>query len=182
MAMAADDVSNPWEQREGESGLWHSRFQQFYLSIGPNRSISDAYRRYRAGNRQAMDRQKKPPGTWTAAAVSNRWAARAALWDVYQGKLMVEAAERDAVEAHRRHVLMTRKHFNQVSLAGEKIRYDQVTDPLRWVSTFEKVLDMERRAHLSPIHEKALAKAELRGREDRQRGGAGRGVARGHRG
>jgi hypothetical protein len=160
MAMAAADGGNPWGRLPDESGVWYDRFVH-YLSAGPGRSIDGAWRRHReTSTKPAPNQHQRANGIWKATASKYRWAERAAAWDVHQGKLMVEAAERDAIEAHRRHVLMTRKHFNQVSIAGEKIQYSEITDPLRWVAMFERVLDMERRAHLAPVHARALAKAE----------------------
>src|SRR5689334_14035652 len=84
-SMALATVQNggpaPWEPIPGESALWHKRFQEFYLSVGPNRSIDDAWRRFKTSTSSAPNQHQRADGIWKATASKYRWATRAALWD-----------------------------------------------------------------------------------------------------
>jgi hypothetical protein len=158
--MKHDAGSEPWEQQDGESPLWYGRFQTFYLAVGPGRSIDDAWRRHQASRSKAATRSQRAAGSWFDAAAKHQWYQRAVAWDAHQHKLIRQALISDSIEAHRRHAMVVRAHFNRVAIQGEKVNYGQLSDPVRWVQTFERILDLERRVHMDPVHAFALEEAD----------------------
>lgn len=101
-------MANPWErQRNGDGGLepmlWFSRFDQFYRSLGPERSIHRAYNEWRR-----IEKARKPstatPVAWSGAAKRWNWNERAEAWDKAQ-MLRRWEAEQEAIDA------MTKRHL-----------------------------------------------------------------------
>jgi hypothetical protein len=83
----------PWQQQQGESGLWYSRFSQ-YLALGPTRSIREVYRLEKG------DKLSKTPGkNWAKASQDFRWQARAQAYDDHQRKLIF--THRNALDTER---------------------------------------------------------------------------------
>lgn len=74
-----------WERQENEV---HSQYEKFlvYLSLGPSRSLSAAWRAY-------SGKTTTPPGNWQRMHIEKNWAERATQYDTH---LMLEQAERAA--------------------------------------------------------------------------------------
>lgn len=104
-----------WERQPWDTPTSFDRFQRYYLSQSPPRSLDEAYRRYRAEGPglQTGDNPVAPrraPGSWQRWARGQdgkgrpipgaaTWEARAVAWDDHQAEL-----ERQRWETRRREV------------------------------------------------------------------------------
>lgn len=88
--------TNAWEKQEGESLLWHRRFERFKSM--PVRSIAAVFREEMGDNER-----KEPPGRWYEESKQWRWEERAAAWDAFQD----EQVEKQII-AERKKVLRSR--------------------------------------------------------------------------
>jgi hypothetical protein len=76
-------MAEPYDQQPGETDLWFQRFRDFYLLVGSERHLDDAYRRHLAagGADPAAVRRRRAPGCWREAAKRYRWEERVRPWD-----------------------------------------------------------------------------------------------------
>ena len=72
-----------WDQRAGESNLWHKRFS-LYLLMGPTRSLQAAYREEYARKHGGATTKKETASNWKTMASRWQWSQRAKAWDQEQ--------------------------------------------------------------------------------------------------
>ena len=74
--------THPWHRKTQEPAKWYERFT-IYRDLGPDRSIAEAYRRYRISTTDAteLDTDCNAPSTWYDNARRWDWDNRAALFD-----------------------------------------------------------------------------------------------------
>jgi hypothetical protein len=71
------------DQQPGETKLWYQRFIRFYLRVGSERCLDDAFRRSLVvgGADPATVARRRAPGSWRTAAKQWRWEERCRPWD-----------------------------------------------------------------------------------------------------
>lgn len=98
MITNVDDDRQPWERREGETPAQWLAFT-LYLGMGPSRSISKAWLRYRQETgRRAEGLPHRWFNDWTS---KNDWYARACAYDQHQaeeGLRRLEKARNEALD------------------------------------------------------------------------------------
>jgi len=92
-------LAKPWERQPGEPREWYRRFRLF-LSIGPGRSVEEAFWRW-IGER---DRPVDP--VWLEMARNWQWFERAARWDAEGAPLEEEEFDGTEVVAQARRLLV----------------------------------------------------------------------------
>lgn len=88
-----NEIRKPWEQIEGEPGLWFERFS-LWRSLGPSRTIEDAWRQDRAKKGLSG---KRPHFRWYEVRKEWHWDERAQAWDDYRAKEL----RRNEIEAEK---------------------------------------------------------------------------------
>lgn len=90
--------SYAWHRREGEPITWYKRFIEYYLPLGPTRTLLQASVLERAINTpDKIDKDSKPntaPNEWTKACDDWDWRVRADAYDafMYEDDGMIELA------------------------------------------------------------------------------------------
>lgn len=91
----------PWEQQPGEPRLWYGRFQ-VYLSLGPTRTLQEAYRHVNSLKNRGGKAPISPSWTWYAKRW--RWRERAHAWDAYQRNLLALSEHNTRLALRQRRV------------------------------------------------------------------------------
>jgi len=78
-----DNDPYPWERRKGEPSRWYARFADYYLPLGDERKLEQAFRDWRADNiaTDSKLKLKRPTVAWYAACERWGWKERAEVWD-----------------------------------------------------------------------------------------------------
>lgn len=93
----------PWEKREGEPNLWYHRFRFYFLPLGPERNMSQAWYSWAltkyADDKAKLEKIKKrgptPAILWYKRAAEWDWEVRALAWDEDKRRLAGEKEKRD---------------------------------------------------------------------------------------
>lgn len=82
--MSSNDIRRAWDRQEDESTMWYDRFL-LYRSLGPDRTLQEAYRRYRVRKRADTKPEdiSSISSSWSEEYHKRDWAGRAAAWDDY---------------------------------------------------------------------------------------------------
>jgi hypothetical protein len=95
MLTGMEGEQEPWDQLSGESDAAYARFL-FYLEIGPQRSIDEAYRQWNEKRPKTARKRSKTPqaanGQWKDDSAKYRWIERSLAWDRKQFTLKAERA------------------------------------------------------------------------------------------
>ncbi len=125
--------------------------------VGTERSLQDAYRRYRESQaRSGVDpaRRRLPrnaPGSWTEAASRWRWLARARAWDDDE-RARVRKAHFEAVrKMNVNHQTLARGAFNKVLMRLNEVNWKNLTSPVQFVSLLRQTIDLERLVMGMPV-------------------------------
>lgn len=74
----------PWEQMEGESTRWFSRFDKFRCMNPWERSIAAVFHEENSKKLEKTRKKNDPDGTWYKFAVTWKWEERAAAYDKHR--------------------------------------------------------------------------------------------------
>jgi hypothetical protein len=92
----------PWDRRKEEPGEWFERFTQYYLPLGPTRSLLAAYRIY--GEERGLTKKIAAPKNWRDAFKQWKWEDRADLWDESELKKFRVKMTYELRKARERHL------------------------------------------------------------------------------
>lgn len=82
-----DDVTRPWDQMENEPDVWFRIFTQYYLPMGVNRSVRNAFEYYIRTEKPLDYKDVDPnefryiPSHWAEYSRKFEWARRATAYD-----------------------------------------------------------------------------------------------------
>jgi hypothetical protein len=86
-------VETPWFRIDGEPWLWYNRFQEYFLPLGPGRSLPKAFElmMLKERGKEWLDNKKANKrfasmNRWTAAAREWEWRERARAYDSFMYK------------------------------------------------------------------------------------------------
>lgn len=106
-AMTDDTSPKPWEQQPDEPPKWYSRFG-IYLSLGPTRTPTAAYRIWTSGNSKLSRTASKRSKEW-------RWEERAIAWDKAKREEKAAFEEAREAEARERNLHLNTRIFDAIS-------------------------------------------------------------------
>lgn len=111
--------SREWDRQPGEPMEWYRRFRLF-LSLGPQRTIEEAYRRW-------TGEAGEPDPVWIEMARNWRWADRAARFDEAGVDLAEEEFSASEVAAQARRILgmVAREIDRLLEIAGRRPLQDE---------------------------------------------------------
>ena len=138
-----NETRHPWDRREGEPPLWYNRFDSHFLPQGPERTLEEAWRRWKQTDAPGS-KGKRPSAQWYARAKEFDWYARAQAWDDENRRKRI--AEEEAARAD-----MLRRHARQAqALQGvgalrlslfdrDRLQELRRNDPKKYVEELEKI-------------------------------------------
>lgn len=92
-----------WDQQPGEPLSWFSRFINYYVPLGTNRSLEQAFRDWQS--KEALrSKGKRPNPTWYRVFKEWRWKERAHAWDMAQTSKAISETENEIVEMRKRQI------------------------------------------------------------------------------
>ncbi len=148
--------SAAWEQQGPESDLWYSRFHDHYLILGPERSLEQAYRKYRESQQETgidpVSRRptRKLPGSWRAACAKWRWLERARAYDDQQRAQLRKAQYEAIKKANERHQGSLRAAFAKVLQRLQSISPEDFT-ATQTINHLLALIDKERQVLGMPL-------------------------------
>jgi hypothetical protein len=132
-----------WDRWPDEDSLWFDRFDTFYRSQGPGRTLVDAYRTwYREQHGKLPSRAGVIP-SWADKSNEWQWKKRAEAWDVHLRKQKLREEEELAVDMHKEHVQMAQAVRN---LAFSKMLEDGFRDAATALRAWGKAIQIEKGA------------------------------------
>ena len=131
-----EQISVPWLQLEGESGLWYSRFLLYYLPQGPARTLTQAFVKHLKAEKPELAEEKEAQGhyitaqrTWVEAARKYRWRERA------------EEFDRHSVMEFQQHVAEARRTLIQNAGEAAKTLVANLKNPRQGVAAAKEILN-----------------------------------------
>jgi hypothetical protein len=155
-------IGHAWTQQPGEPTLWHDRFVRFYLSQGPGRTLSEAYRSFQSQGGTGVDPVSRrcngganavhrTPGPWYAASSKWQWASRAKAWDRHQIEELLRARAEQVKKAHDLQLQLYQYVFNQIARQAQQVRWHEITSPREYVDLLSQVTHMQRLLYMNPM-------------------------------
>jgi hypothetical protein len=121
----------PWERWPREPRKWFARFDKYFRSLGSERTVEEAYRRWKA--KEAPDRKgARAPKSWGQMSRKWLWWERAEKWDEEEKRQRWLQEKRSREEALRaiEGILRTGHNIVNAVLKPEMDRVRQGQDPL----------------------------------------------------
>lgn len=98
---------DPWVRQDDEPSRWYGRFRDYYVAVGANRSMMDAYKRWRKAHGLTKP-IKATPKAWTYHSRLWQWKERAEAYDDYMYAQLQSQIEDERYQMLRRHVSQAR--------------------------------------------------------------------------
>lgn len=95
-------VSEPWRREKGEPAQWFHRLDAYFRPLGPERTIEEAWRRWKAAEAKVR-KSKRPSVHWYKASDKWRWKERAEAWDASERRKRIAVEEEARAEMLKRH-------------------------------------------------------------------------------
>lgn len=138
---------NAWDRWPDEDPKWFERFDVYYRSLGPSRSLTAAYNiYYKEVNGKLPDRPGAAPA-WYTMADKWEWKRRAEAWDAHLRKQKLREEEASEVEMHREHIKMAQAVRN---LAFAKMLEDGFKDGATALRAWRQAIQVEKSARGIP--------------------------------
>lgn len=143
-------AANEWDQLEDEPPDWFMRFYTYYLPLGSNRSIEQAFRDWR-DNEALKSKAKRPNPTWYRSSAQWRWADRAHAWDVAQAKTAI-AETADEITDMKKRSIRAAMLFQGVALKRLETlgKNPDLLTPAEALRFYREALEIERQARGLP--------------------------------
>lgn len=93
----------PWHRQIGENNRWYSRFRDFFMVQGPDRSLDEAFRLWQKSVGRSSVRGKATT-SWLKMAKQDNWRERAAQWDEEQRQKAFASVEDERTDMLKRHI------------------------------------------------------------------------------
>jgi len=136
------DDRKPWERQPGEPALWFSRFDRYFRPLGEERTIEEAWRRWKHDNAR-HSKTARPHKSWYRIAREWHWWERAEAWDDEQRRLRWAAEERERQEMLRRHIQMAQSMQSIGLLRLRELQQDPSdmtpTEAMRYITSGVKL-------------------------------------------
>lgn len=97
-----------WERWPGEPYKWFHRFYNYYRPIGPERTVTECWKRWREAEADENYSCKRPTRHWWARANTWHWEERARAWDELNREKMAQAEREAREEMLQRHKELAR--------------------------------------------------------------------------
>lgn len=97
----------PWARQEGEDSKWYSRFFRYYLPQGPERTLEEAWRQWKAAE-SPTSTAKRPNSYWYESARRDDWVRRAEAYDAHERELQLERQRQEREDMRERHLNLIR--------------------------------------------------------------------------
>jgi len=144
----------PWDRQRDQDGKleparWFARFEAF-RHLGPERTIEEAFRRWREQQRQSgarLGKKGRPSELWYYRARDWHWKVRAEAWDVHVARVANQEMEEERIQRQKEMVEWEWDAFRQLKerieqmlrypLARATTRQDEegnvtVVEPVGW--------------------------------------------------
>ena len=151
-----------WDIQPGEPALWYSRFHS-YLLLGPERSLEDAYRKFREAQAGVEPASRRPPcrvpGSWSEVSRKWRWAERARDWDADERARLRRAHYAKLKAMNERHQEAAKAVFSRsikaiVAASSEGLSLPQA------IACFDRAVSIERRVMGEPLGVELVVRGE----------------------
>ena len=123
----AENIIQPWDRREDEPEVWYNIFKEYYLPLGEQRSLRNAFEFYIRVEQPKEYAQTDPdnitriPQHWNTMAFEWEWAARALSYDAVQMPSFTQMQVSQALEHIRANSMKAARALVQ-ALSNERTR------------------------------------------------------------
>lgn len=130
-----EDITRPWDQREGEPEVWYSIFRTYYLPLGPRRSLRRAFELYLRSEKPERYKELDPDGVTKAP---QHWNPKSRDWDWPLRARMYDAEQLDVTSAQIEHVLT---YLRDNSINAAQALVDALQNPRTQVQAANSILN-----------------------------------------
>ena len=119
----------PWERRKGEPPRWYARFADYYLPLGDERKLEQAFRNWRADNiaSDSKLKLKRPTKAWYDQCDKWGWKERSEAFDKAKRQERLDAEKAEALEWQDKRRQLLVATFAKVATALQTINLDNLT-------------------------------------------------------
>ena len=138
-----------WDRWPNEPPNWFERFDRYYRSLGPGRTLTAAYQIHYKDIHGKLPSRAGVIDSWNEESKKWEWKTRAEAWDAKVRQEMLRAEEEELVEMARRH---TQSAQAIQALALEKILDDGFKDSATALRGWKQGVQVEKSARGVPDH------------------------------